>query len=368
MICNAGSLQRVKENSSDRARSNVYAFFEHHQIDFSEITGFITRSHNPNHIPLFVSTIVNGLAGSKSDIDVIFIMPPEQSSDRSITSLMFSDARRVGVVLVGENQFSEMMDRIGDDLDSIKLREQSRTKLRLSAFDKAAPLKFSPVQRIVNGMNFAGACPYSDSLEPLCEWIALNSLALAQSTRFIGVLENNLNRYQLRNASNLYALMYLTQAVLAIHGFSHSNPKWTLQHWFERKAECEPNEWWQQFNNRLTRNLKDSLQISNWTCQSEWDDLLAELTDLIGVSVSPPSGFEVISDLDSQLCLPDAKFTQFSNGAGISFAETVGKRLTDPAAPISDLNGQEESCLILSLLRSKSIKFQHEISLEAGVE
>jgi len=206
---------------------NVESFLAENKIERTGLESFALRPFEGGFDSFYVSTVARGLAGSKSDVDLILVSNAPISASTTLSSMLFHAGRRVGVKLVNQPD-------MGDALDVLhKLSDQIAVGRFVAAADerKRIPMEWQDLERLINGVSFVSGTKYIRYLPWLSRWMVINTLQEFQrQVNFVrlALVSGNLSA---ASAYAFGAVVSAMDAVMAACGQVQSNTKWTFERW-----------------------------------------------------------------------------------------------------------------------------------------
>jgi hypothetical protein len=184
--------------------------------------------------PRFVSTVVRGLAGSTSDIDIVGV---GAGASQAVSAMMFWGGRRIGLKAIDINVLQAAREELQEKFGAVKEGSPPSTaELKASKF-----LKRVDLERLINSFSLTSGADFLPSLPALSRIAALESrreaavslaaahwaMSCAQSARARAYLE--------------IFVINVMDCAMALCGDVQTNTKWTKQRWSIFTAEQLPN-------------------------------------------------------------------------------------------------------------------------------
>lgn len=228
----AEDTERFSHVAEDRARRNTIAFMEHQGLDRQEIEALAARIHPGQCTIYFVSTIPAGLAGSKSDVDVILV-PDSASGSDAVSNMMFHRDRRIGAKVILATEIAHALDRLREFSSHSLLGRCSDVQTSHSP----GTIKWEDLTRLVNGLSFAQGATYLPALPDIARYATACALAKYRQQRFAAKLADRSNAVDALFGYRLNAVISAMDALMSACGRIMSNSKWTLQRWQQFEAD-----------------------------------------------------------------------------------------------------------------------------------
>ena len=241
--------------SEDRIRQeyprNLDRFLGTENLPKEEVVGLVGDQYGTLHDLLFVSTIVSGLAGPTSDIDVFVLSDEYQDDIEQMVSLMFVGEKRLGVRLYSprkvENAFATISAAGG------------------SFLEVAATLNFRPnmswrdVTRCLLGVNLNGEMPYLHNLPSAANiefWLAFNEF---REFMILAVAAERAGESKARIGYAIGGVLRAMNIYMASYGDIHGAEKWILERWQKFKNRTERADPDIQHIDKLWQTLRQAL-------------------------------------------------------------------------------------------------------------
>jgi len=224
-------IARFKSTAESSRRHNTLAFFERYGIDRLKSEEMLNRLCPEPCDIYYVSTVPAGLAGSKSDLDVILVAP-DGSSTRDLSSMLFQNGRRIGAKIIPA--------RVIDDAIAMLRRSSSGAAREVGIESPSPAIKWVDLERLINGISFVRGTQYLEALDDAAEYTVAKTLKTYSMQRFAAHLAAKAGAANA--AARAYSAGALTSAMdvlMAACGQIQSNAKWTFQRWstFSRHTE-----------------------------------------------------------------------------------------------------------------------------------
>jgi hypothetical protein len=191
----------------------------------------------------FVSTIVYGLAGSTSDIDIIIVVDDAQADTARISSMAFFKESRLGVKLYTRADLDISLARLQ------MLAESAADHIVRAVETWSEPVPFRDVERLINSVTTAGACLWLDHLPDLCRIRFVTSVNHFRESQVYAIMAGRAGEARGSWGYLLHGLQHAMDAVLACEGSVVTNVKWTAERWQRSNARRDPRwmmltTWW----------------------------------------------------------------------------------------------------------------------------
>lgn len=183
--------------------------------------------------PYFVSTVVRGLAGSTSDIDIVAV---GDGASQAVSAMMFWGDRRIGLKAIDINILQAARDELHRKFAAVKAgAPPSSAELKSSGF-----LKRVDLERLINSYSLTNGADFLSSLPALSRVAALESRREAAVSLAAA-------HWAMSCASVARARAYLgifvinaMDCAMALCGDVQTNTKWTKQRWSIFTVEISP--------------------------------------------------------------------------------------------------------------------------------
>lgn len=200
------------------------SFFESLQLTPDSLDRHIRTRFESEVEPFFVSTVVRGLAGSTSDID---IMAVGEGVSQAVSAMMFWEGRRIGLKAIDIDTLRAAQHELQAKFEAIK------SGAFLSSGDLATSqhLKRVDLERLTNSYSLAKGAEFLTYLPALSRIAALESKREAAASLAAAHWAINCDQ---RKRAWAYLDIFVINAmdcVMALCGNVQSNTKWTNQRW-----------------------------------------------------------------------------------------------------------------------------------------
>jgi hypothetical protein len=214
------------------ARENVERFFIVAGIDRANFEQMINRLSQRSGPIYYVSTVARGLAGSKSDIDIII---PSSAGAQPLSSMLFHGERRIGAKVIEAQTIDAALRFVSKTVSC----PEDHLIEAVGFAERDLPVKWCDLERIVNGYSFEAGTPYATALRDICRWALGAALGAYRANRELMHLAISAGRVGAAHAYCTGHLIAAMDAVMASCGRVQSNTKWTLQRWSQFRLEIE---------------------------------------------------------------------------------------------------------------------------------
>lgn len=206
---------------------NVEAFFRGNAIERNALESFALRSFEGDFDCFYVSTVARGLAGSKSDVDLIVVSSAAAMASSPLSSMLFHANRRLGLKLVNQRD-------LGGDLavlDEVSARIAGGQFIVAEDQRKRLAIGWQELERLINGVSFSAGARYLRYLPQLSRWTLIHKLQEFERQAGFFRLASLSGNPAAASAYAFGAVVCAMDAVMASCGQVQSNTKWTLQRW-----------------------------------------------------------------------------------------------------------------------------------------
>jgi hypothetical protein len=231
---------------------------------------------------LFVSSIVQGLGGSTSDIDVIVTVEQDTPADM-MTHHMFLGSWRVGVTVYAVAQMQRALEQM-TELAQLELPSLLRSWRALLKVPHAVPEQ--ELERAVNGVTVQATMPFSPFLPALCSvWTARSFDEFRQGV-VCALLSQRAGELRAPRAYLSYAVRYLMDAVLSHHGDVYWNEKWFLLRWERAQSDlrAQPTSLAEQINALWQSIRSGEFDLRNTAQVDSLQSLMFRAAEVFGYS------------------------------------------------------------------------------------
>lgn len=250
---------------------NVVSFLADNAIERVGLESFALRPFQGDFDLFYVSTVARGLAGSKSDVDLILVAGESVADDTTLSSMLFYSGRRVGVKVFRNFDIKSAIDI----LQEISTRIIDGDFVSIFEARKRMPVKWIDVERLVNGVSLKLGPIYLEYLRPLCRWVVIDALQEFQVQYCLVRLALASNNFGAASAYALGAIVSAMDAIMATCGRVQSNIKWTLERWRRFTLDAQAPR-----AREAIRRLMDAKDVAGWPTVGAANDLVKALTNL----------------------------------------------------------------------------------------
>jgi GrpB-like predicted nucleotidyltransferase (UPF0157 family) len=236
--------------ASQRA-TDLLSFLETRDLTVEDLTSAARTRMGPGEVHI-VSTAVQGLAGSTSDIDMIVVSPAALDTSARMSMMTFVKGSRVGIKCYSRDEIAESLRHLA------AVSELPAGDLQRELDGWRAPVPWVDLERLINGLRYDMTCPFEWALGDLCAARFSQGFGLFREGVICGCLAQRAGEQRSPWGYLLFALPHLMAAVLACEGSVIANAKWTTQRWSVSRAARRQewrilNEWWDRAWTSLSR-------------------------------------------------------------------------------------------------------------------
>lgn len=344
--------KRIEELKS-KYPQNLDAYLSKYEIDRQDIYGLIGTQFGEPERYLFISTIVNGLAGAASDLDVV-VVTPEYEDVLQMPSHMYLGNRRLGVQTFDEGKLQQTMDRLrsATEADYANL---------MSHLNFGPNLQLNDVCRLVLAVDSNGDMPYVDNLNNMAKVVACTSFASFRRHLVYLKAADRAGESKGVFGYGVNALIFLKNMLMALTGDIGGGDKWILQRWCVY-SPVDPTTAETDFMQRvgaLWQLLRQGL--SNNFDTSNKDHLVSELSDLyeiaasdLGIEDADTISVQLLDRQHQNLKVLDGLFIESYANNQVHFSQSEDGPSELSISGISDMSGNQAKDL-LSRFRSNKL-------------
>ena len=216
----------MRESEAVR-RGNVVRFFDDNGIDRIEFEQFALRPFAKPFDAYYVSTVARGLAGSKSDIDIVLASGGTLPDDATLSNMLFHSGRRVGVRMLSRSDIDSALAHLA----TVARDLAAGRSVRIAEERGHLAVKWSELERLINGVGIENVPSFLDALPDLCHWALIGALQDFEIAFCCAQLSARSDNAAAVAAYGFTALIAATDAILASCGNVQSNAKWVLERW-----------------------------------------------------------------------------------------------------------------------------------------
>lgn len=220
-------FNRYSDQAPSLLRRNVDTFLEQNALDRAELERASLRPFKGHFDAFYVSTVARGLAGSKSDVDLILVSYDASLDDAMLSNMLFHGGRRVGVKVIKHTELNQALLTLREISGRIALR----SFVDVVEERKRVQVDWQDLERLINGISFNSGAQYLTYLPDLCRVTAV--AMLQEFYRQVGFvrLATSSHDFPAAAAYAYVAVISAMDAVMATCGRVQSNSKWTLERW-----------------------------------------------------------------------------------------------------------------------------------------
>ncbi|MDP3745637.1 MAG: DUF6001 family protein [Phenylobacterium sp.] len=197
-------------------------FFRKAKLDRGELERFALRPFEGEYATFYVSTVVRGLAGSLSDIDLILVREDEGTLGSPMSHMLFHGGRRVGVKVIPRAQLDAAFEGL-----SRAVVPGAPASLVLPQ----SPIRWADLERIVNGYSFTRGAPHLGRLPLLAATATPTFLETLREQAAYAAVARLAGQGHALHGYVANALSAAMDALMAASGRIQSNNKWTFERW-----------------------------------------------------------------------------------------------------------------------------------------
>lgn len=222
--------------------SSLDSFLESRSLAKAELVDEARALGGPGEI-YFVSTIVTGLGGSTSDIDVIVIADQSEADGPRMSTMAFFQGSRLGAKRYSRPEFEVASDRLSS------LVALPASELASGIENWQEPIALIDLERLINGVTACGTCPLIDHLPDLAAARFAFSFDQSRESLMLAALAARAGEARAPWGYLLQGLLHLMDAAMACDGSVVTNVKWTAQRWRQSATSRDPrwaliDDWW----------------------------------------------------------------------------------------------------------------------------
>lgn len=229
----SAAVERYVATAPQTTKGNLEAYFAKYAIDQTQVVEAVRRQSRAEADAFFVSSIVRGLGGSTSDIDIVLEFGGAEAAT-TMSTMMFVGERRVGFKYVTVNG----LRRAIAELEA--LGNKSQVTAVVSGWDKTHDISWVDLERIINGWSYKTGMAHLDALPTFCtiscKYFARDALFFAR----LAVLADLAGTGRASLAYGWGATLAMMDQVMAACGRVQATRKWTLERWRRFCAEIVP--------------------------------------------------------------------------------------------------------------------------------
>jgi hypothetical protein len=228
-------IESYKLGAEARARQNTLAFLDKYELERRGAEEMLARLCPLPCDIYYVSTVPAGLAGSKSDLDIILV-PPESGTFESLSSMLFYGGRRVGAKIIPAATISRALEILRDATSSALLHSGGDAE----SLDSVIPLKWADLERLVNGISLTRGATYLPALNDVVAYAVARTFANYRQQRFASKLAGRAGIDAAVTGYLTGAVLSAMEALMAACGrVQATNSKWTLERWSRFKTATD---------------------------------------------------------------------------------------------------------------------------------
>ncbi len=213
--------------------ANLKTYFDEQGIDGPRIVEVVLRQVEAECDAFFVSSIVRGLGGPTSDIDVMLEHSGKQAAP-GMSTMMFVEDRRIGLKHVATSDVATAIAEID------ALIGKPQVTAAVSGWDKTHEIGWVDLERLINGWSYRTGMAYIHALPAYCtvacRYFAQDALYFAR----LAVLADAAGACRASLAYGRGATLAMMDQVMAACGRVQVTRKWTLERWRRFREEAVP--------------------------------------------------------------------------------------------------------------------------------
>jgi hypothetical protein len=228
-------IVRFAQSLPAERASHTEKFFRDQGLNLEELLKDVRAALTRPADVLLVSTVVTGLAGSTSDLDIIGILEGDEPA-QSVSLAVFSQNRRLGLKAYSNLEYRMTVQQVGDWVNLVR---SSAPEILPSPGTPIKPIEF---ERIVNGYSPSSGTPFASDLPTLSGFRLAFLWPRFQAALSMAHLGMAAGRESSATGYAITATMAALDFIMTAVGRVQFSYKWTYLRWAKFQSAEVPQE------------------------------------------------------------------------------------------------------------------------------